>query len=147
MLRYQLVAIVARQHGLDSIERILIDNRVVLAVINGVLMFDLAYEHGVLEQEPQWSLTKADIADGTTRLEMSRAGTHAAHIRSRKPNQVLCGCGVGNKNVDFDYATNDKKNWSRRLLFTAISGHQIRARYLHDGYALLSRSGVSPLKL
>ena len=78
MLRYQLIAIVTRKHGLDAFKSVVINYRLVLAVVNGILMFDLANEHGVLEQEPQWSLSKADIADGTTRLAMARAGAHAA---------------------------------------------------------------------
>ena len=78
MLRYQLVAAVTRKRSLDAIKGVVIDYRIMLTVINGILMFDLANEHGVLEQEPQWSFSKADIADGTTRLAMARAGAHAA---------------------------------------------------------------------
>ena len=78
MLRYELIAIVARKHGLDAFKGVVIDYRVMLTVINGILVFDRAYVHGVLEQEPQWPLSKADIADGTACLAMARAGAHAA---------------------------------------------------------------------
>ena len=60
MLRYQLIASVTRKHGLDAFKGVVIDYRIMLAVINGILMLDLAYEHGVLEQESQWSFSKAD---------------------------------------------------------------------------------------
>ena len=78
MLRYQLVAAVTRKRSLDAIKRVVINYRLVLAVVNGILMFNFAYEYGVLEQEPQWSLSKADIADGTTRLAMAGPSAHAA---------------------------------------------------------------------
>ena len=65
MLRYQLIASVTRKRSLGAIKRVLIDYRIMLTVINGILMFDLANEHRVLEQEPKRPFAKTDIADGS----------------------------------------------------------------------------------
>jgi hypothetical protein len=65
MLRYQLISSVTRKRSLDAIKGVVIDYRIMLTVINGILMFDLANEHGVLEQEPKRPFAKADIADGS----------------------------------------------------------------------------------
>ena len=65
MPRYQLIASVTRKRSLDAFKGVVIDYRVVLAVINGILMFDLANEHRVLEQESKRPFAKTDIADGS----------------------------------------------------------------------------------
>ena len=39
MLRYQLIAIVTRKHGLNAFKGVVIDYRVMLTVINGILVF------------------------------------------------------------------------------------------------------------